>query len=114
MRRTFSSLLAVAAMGVFSFGAFAQSNPPAGASPESASSPRPDTGSLHTTVPQEPRKGSPADSDYSRAKEACDSKSGQAKAQCMNEAKAAYQREQAVDDSVTRRSSQGQNTGAQR
>ena len=48
------------------------------------------------------------------AKEACDSKSGQAKAQCMNEAKAAYQREQAVDDSVTRRSSQGQNTGAQR
>ncbi|TMH33598.1 MAG: hypothetical protein E6H66_11865 [Betaproteobacteria bacterium] len=95
MRRTFSSLLAVAAMGVFSFGAFAQSNPPAGASPESASSPRPDTGSLHTTVPQEPRKGSP-------------------KAQCMNEAKAAYQREQAVDDSVTRRSSQGQNTGAQR
>ncbi|HYK65301.1 MAG TPA: hypothetical protein VEY94_10155 [Patescibacteria group bacterium] len=93
MRQTFSSLLAVLAIGAMSCTAWAQ---PANV--------KPNTGSVHATVPMEPGKGSPADADYKTAKDACNAKkSADEKVACLRDAKAAYNREEAADKSVPKR-----------
>jgi len=92
MRRTFSSLVAAGAIEAITCSAWAQ---PLGVEPN--------TGSLHETVPKESGKGSPADADYKIAKEACNTeKSADGKAACLRDAKAAYDQEEAADESVTK------------
>jgi hypothetical protein len=86
MKSTFCSLVIAMMVGALSLTAYAET-----------SNTRPDTGSLHTRVPREPGKGSPAAADYQSDKQKCDSKSGQEKTKCLAGAREAYQRELAAE-----------------